>query len=311
MTGAAKPRAVVALSGGVGGARLVYGLARVLEPNALTVIVNTGDDFVHWGLAVCPDLDTVMYTLAELSDDERGWGLVGETFAALERVRGYGGEDWFMLGDRDLATHLVRTQALARGEPLSRVTEALCRALRVETRVLPMSDVPCPTMIDTEAFGTLPFQEWLVKHRAPAVRRVWFEKTPAPAPGVLDAIDHADVVVFGPSNPYVSIDPILRLPGVRDAVRRKPVVMVSPIVGGQAVKGPLADMLPILAGEPASAGAVVRHYGALVTGVVVEHGDEASVRGAKVLGADTIMRTRDDRIRLARAVIGFAEGVRR
>jgi len=300
---------VVALSGGVGGARLVYGLSRALEPEALTVVVNTGDDFVHWGLSISPDLDTVMYTLAELSDDERGWGLSNETFSALERVRNYGGESWFMLGDRDLATHLVRTEAFARGDSLAAITERLCRALGIRSRILPMSDEPSPTMIDTAEFGTLPFQEWLVKHRAPAVKRVWFDRSPPPAPGVLDAIGRADVVIIGPSNPYVSIDPILRLRGVREAISKKRVVMVSPIVGGRAVKGPLGDMLPALAGEAPSAGAVARHYAGLVTGVVIERGDERSVRGMPALGTETIMRTREDRIRLARDVLAFADGL--
>ena len=237
-------------------------------------------------------------------------GLESETFSALERVRAYGGESWFMLGDRDLATHLVRTEAAARGERLSVVTDRLCRAVGVRARILPMSDERCPTMIDTVELGTLPFQEWLVKHRAPAVRRVWFETTPPPGPGVIEAIDGADYVVIGPSNPYVSIDPILRLPGVRDAVRRKPVVMVSPIVGGKAVKGPLGDMLPALAGDAPSAGAVARHYADLITGVVVERGDEKTVSGLPVVGTDTIMKTRDDRIRLARDVLRFAESLR-
>lgn len=302
-------RSVVALSGGVGGARLVYGLSRILEPDLLRVIVNTGDDFTHWGLSVSPDLDTVMYTLAEISDDERGWGLQGETFSTLERVRSFGGESWFMLGDRDLATHLFRTQALSRGEPLTKVTAGLCRALGVGPRILPMTDAPCPTMIDTEALGTLPFQEWLVKHRAPAVRRVWFEACPAPTSDVIDALQSCDVIIIGPSNPYVSVDPILRLPGVRDAVEKKLVVAVSPIVGGKAIKGPLAEMLPVLDGEEASAGAIARHYSNLLDGFVVERGDEAFVHDVPVSGEETVMRTREDRIRLAEHVLRFAEGL--
>lgn len=307
MTGSRRLRSVVALSGGVGGARLVYGLSRVLAPDALTVIVNTGDDFVHWGLAVSPDLDTVMYTLAELSDDERGWGLRDETFSTLERVRSYGGASWFMLGDRDLSTHLFRTQALSRGEPLTKITADLCRALGVGQRILPMTDEACPTMIDTATLGTLPFQEWLVKHRAPPVRRVWFQTCPAPTASVVESIEACDVIVVGPSNPYVSVDPILRLPGVRDAVGRRPVVAVSPIVGGKAVKGPLGEMVPVLGREEASAGAVARHYSGMLRGFVVERGDETTVRDVRVLPTSTIMRTREDRVRLAREVLGFAE----
>jgi LPPG:FO 2-phospho-L-lactate transferase len=298
---------VVALSGGVGGARLVYGLSRILAPDSLRVIVNTGDDFTHWGLAVSPDLDTVMYTLAEVSDDERGWGLRGETFSTLERVRAFGGESWFMLGDRDLATHLFRTQALSRGEHLTKITEDLCRALGVAQRILPMTDAPCPTMIDTQTLGTLPFQEWLVKHRAPPVRRVWFQACPEPTSQVIAALEACDVVVIGPSNPYVSVDSILRLPGVRDALEKKLVVAVSPIVGDKAIKGPLAEMLPILDGEEASAGAVARHYSSLLDGFVVERGDEGSVRDVRVSATETVMRTNEDRINLARDVLRFAE----
>ena len=300
-------RSVVALSGGVGGARLVHGLSKVLAPEALTVIVNTGDDFTHWGLAISPDLDTVMYTLAELSDEQRGWGLRDETFAALERVRAYGGADWFMLGDRDLATHLVRTEALGRGETLSQVTKRLSRALGIGARLLPMADDPCRTMLDTAAHGVLPFQEWFVRHRAPKVRRVWFEGDPPPAPDVLGAIQGADLVVIGPSNPYVSIDPILSRCGVREAISERPVVAVSPIVGGKAVKGPLAEMLPDLAGEAPSARAIARHYGALLTGFVVERGDEEGAFGGPMLSTGTVMHSKDDRVRLARDVLAFAE----
>ncbi|HEX8795786.1 MAG TPA: 2-phospho-L-lactate transferase CofD family protein, partial [Polyangiaceae bacterium] len=203
---------VVALSGGVGGARLLDGLARALPPEALTAIVNTGDDFVHLGLNVSPDVDTVMYTLAGLSHEERGWGLAEESFAGLSMVKRYGGPDWFALGDRDLATHLLRTEALRAGEPLSAVTSRLCKALGVEQRILPMSDRPVVTLIETEKDGTLPFQQWFVRRRAePRVRRVRFEGDLVPAPGVIETIDACDLVVVGPSNPYVSVDPILAL----------------------------------------------------------------------------------------------------
>lgn len=299
-------RSVVALSGGVGGARLAYGLHRALEPDALTVVVNTGDDFVHWGLAVSPDLDTVMYTLAELSDDERGWGLRGETFATLEAMRRYGAEDWFALGDRDLATHLQRTEGLARGKTLSAVTDRLRRTLGVTARILPMADAPCRTLIETEDHGALPFQQWLVKHRAPKVRRVTFAGAPPPAPDVIPAIEHADLVVIGPSNPYVSIDPILSLAGVREALSKRPVVAISPIVAGRAVKGPLAEMIPALRGEAPTAAAVARHYGAMLSGWVVERGDEPLIDGVHVHACDTVMRTREDRVRLGREVLAFA-----
>jgi LPPG:FO 2-phospho-L-lactate transferase len=296
---------VVALSGGVGGARLLDGLARAVPPGSLTAIVNTGDDFIHLGLNISPDLDTVMYTLAGLADEERGWGLAGETFAGLSMVKRYGGPDWFGLGDRDLATHLLRTEALRAGQSLSSITARLCAALGVTQRILPMSDVPVSTLIETERDGTLPFQQWFVRRRAePRVRKVRFEGDLVPAPGVIEAIDTCDLVVVGPSNPYVSVDPILFLRGVREAIARKPVVALSPIVSGAAVKGPLATMIPDLAGEPPTAGAVVRHYRGLVRGVVVEHGDEGTVgESIAVLATSTIMRSRDDRLRLAREVL--------
>jgi LPPG:FO 2-phospho-L-lactate transferase len=303
---------VVALSGGVGGARLLEGLARALPAEALTAVVNTGDDFVHLGLHVSPDLDTVMYTLAGLSHEERGWGLAEESFAGLSMVKRYGGPDWFALGDRDLATHLLRTEALRAGESLSQVTARLTRALGVLPRVLPMSDEPVRTLIETREDGTLPFQEWFVRRRAePRVRAIRFDGRTAAAPGVIEAIDGCDVVVFGPSNPYVSIDPILSLRGVRDAIARKPVVALSPIVGGAAVKGPLATMIVDLAGEPPSAGAVARHYRGLVRAMVVERGDEAATGPVPVLATSTIMRSRDDRLRLAQEILAFAEGVAR
>lgn len=302
-------RRVVCLSGGVGGARLLHGLARALPADALTVIVNTGDDFRHWGLHISPDLDTVMYTLSGLGHEERGWGLAVESFGALEMVRRYGGEDWFALGDRDLGTHLVRTEALARGEALSTITARLFRGLGVETRVLPMADAPCRTMIDTEADGTLPFQEWFVRRRtAPAVKRVWFDGTRTPAPGVVEAIEAADLCVIGPSNPYVSVDPILAMDGVRAAMEGRPVVALSPIVGGRAVKGPLAEMIRALRGEDASPGAIVRHYAGLLRGIFVEEGDEASAReaGCAVRGGRTVMTDRAESLRLAREVLDFA-----
>jgi len=304
-------RSVVALSGGVGGARFAYGLSRALEPGILTVVVNTGDDFVHWGLSVSPDVDTVVYTLAELSDDERGWGLAGETFETLERVRRLGGTHWFMLGDRDLAMHIARTEALARGETLSDVTLRSAEALGARARILPMADGPCHTMIETESDGTLPFQEWFVKRRAaPRVRRVRFEGDPPASAAAIAALQAADVVVIGPSNPFVSIDPILGRAGMREALAGKIVVAVSPIVRGQAVKGPLAEMIASLAGEAPSAAAVARHYGELLSGFVVERGDETDVAWLPVLPTSTVMKTRADRVALANDVLEFAGRLR-
>jgi LPPG:FO 2-phospho-L-lactate transferase len=300
---------MVALSGGVGGARLLDGLAAVLAPGALTAVVNTGDDFVHWGLAVSPDVDTVVYTLSGLADEARGWGLRGETWNALETVRRLGGEDWFALGDRDLGLHLERTRALFAGETLTAITARVAARLGVSARILPMCDRPRRTVIVTDE-GALGFQEWFVKRRAqPSVRAVRFEGETRASDDVLGAIEAADAIVIGPSNPYVSIDPILTLDGVRDALARRPVIAVSPIVGGRAVKGPLAEMIGTLAHAAPSAGAIVAHYaaaGVRLRGFVVERGDEAGL-ALPVLATAAVMRDRDDRRRLAAEVLAFAE----
>ncbi len=302
---------VVCLAGGVGGARLVDGLAQALSPEQLSTVVNTGDDFEHWGLSICPDLDTVMYTLSGLAHPGRGWGLERETFETLGMMKAYGAADWFSLGDRDLGTHLRRTQRLRHGAPLSTITPELFKALGVEHPVLPMSDAACPTFIDTEEHGVLSFQDWLVGHRgAPRVTEVQLRGAGAEAaPGVLEALEEAELIVLAPSNPYVSIDPILALAGVRDRVADTPVVALSPIVGGRAVKGPLAEMLPSLAGRKPSAGAVVDHYEGLVNAVVVESGDGPEVSGMPHLETATIMGGRADRTRLARELLAFAAQV--
>ncbi len=298
---------VVYLSGGVGGARLAHGLSRALDPERLTMIVNTGDDFTHWGLSISPDLDTVMYALADLGDVARGWGLATESFATLSMVQQYGGETWFQLGDRDLGTHLMRSQWLREGTSLTDITSKLCHGLGVRAKLLPMSDERCETMIDTDD-GTLSFQHWLVRARAvPDVRRIWFRGRARPTQAVLRAIEAADVVIVGPSNPYVSIDPILALPGVYERVRAKPVFAVSPIVHGQAVKGPLVRMLQTLSRAEATPAAIAAHYGDLLHGLVVEAGDEASVRTLPVLGTATVMHTREHSLTLARAVLELCE----
>jgi len=299
---------VVYLSGGVGGARLLEGLARAVPVASLTAIVNVGDDFNHWGLRICPDLDTVLYTLAGLSDPQRGWGLRKETFRTLAAVQRFGGDDWFRLGDTDLATHLMRTEWLARGETLTAVTSRLARALGVPVAVLPMSDGQFETHIETVEDGTLSFQDWLVRRAAlPAVARVLFRGDAAASAEVVRALDQADLIVIGPSNPYVSIDPILALPGVREGLSGKRVVAVSPIVAGRAIKGPLPGMIEALAHRPPSAGAVAAHYGELLGGFVVEDGDEVTVQVVPCLATRTVMKTRQDRLLLARTVLSFAE----
>jgi LPPG:FO 2-phospho-L-lactate transferase len=296
---------VVALSGGVGGAKLVDGLAQVLPADSLTVVVNTGDDFVHWGLNISPDLDTVMYTLAGLAHPTQGWGLADESWNAFAMVERLGGPAWFRLGDRDLGVHLMRTRRLADGESLTAITAELCGALGVGPRVLPMCDQPRHTKLDTDA-GTLDFQNWLVgMHGAPTVEAVWWTGDSNASAAVLEAIAQAELVVIGPSNPYVSIDPILELDGVRDALAEKIVIAVSPLVGGRAVKGPLAEMIPSLAKREPSTNAIAEHYGGLLRGLVVETGDGDGP--CPTLATRTVMTTLDDRVRLAGEVITFAE----
>jgi LPPG:FO 2-phospho-L-lactate transferase len=306
-------RSVVVLCGGVGGARFLDGLAAVLPGAALTAIVNTGDDFTHWGLHISPDLDTCMYTLSGHAHVERGWGLYDETFHTLEMVRQYGGEDWFQLGDRDLATHLMRTAGLRKTDSLTDVTAGLAKALEVKATLLPMADLPRATWIDTADGHSLAFQDWLVKERAePPVERVRFVGPDKTTDAVLDAIEGAEIVFVAPSNPYVSVDPILTLEGVREALSEKTVVAVSPIVGGRAVKGPLAGMIWQLDHREPTAGAVADHYGELLAGMVVETGDgETLPEGLAHIATATVMGDREDRARLAREALEFADGLTR
>ena len=300
---------LVALAGGVGGAKLADGLAQSLLSEDLTIIVNTGDDFDHLGLRICPDLDTVCYTLAGLANPETGWGRAGETWHALESLEVLGGPAWFRLGDRDLGTHLERSRRLWHGERLSAITADFCRAWGVKPRVLPMSDDPVATIVITEE-GELAFQEYFVARRCePRVTGFRFQGTDVagPAPGVLEAIAAADCVVFCPSNPWVSIDPILAIPGIRAAVAARPVVAVSPIVGGQALKGPAAKMYAELGIAP-SARAVAGHYGKLLRGFVFDEIDKELAPSIPIptLITDTIMKSVADRARLAREVLDFA-----
>ena len=241
------------LTGGVGGARFLRGLVDVIDPARVTAIVNVGDDLEVLGLAVSPDLDSVLYTLAGLADEDRGWGRADETWNALAAASAFGGEDWFRLGDRDLGLHLVRTQALRDGAPLSAVTERLAAAVGVEASLLPATDDRLRTWLDTPS-GSFSFQEWFVArgHRDP-VDRVRFDGAveARPAPGVLEALHEADVILIAPSNPYVSIGPILAVERIRSALerRRAPAIAVSPLIGGRAVKGPAAAMLERLEGD--------------------------------------------------------------
>jgi LPPG:FO 2-phospho-L-lactate transferase len=301
---------VVVLSGGVGGARFVRGVVDAVDPAGVAIVGNVGDDVDVLGLHVSPDLDSVLYALAGLNDDERGWGRAGESWQALDVVRALGGEAWFALGDRDLGLHLVRTAALRAGEPLSAVTARLAAALGVEARLLPATDDPLRTWIDTPA-GSFPFQEWFVArgHRddVDGVRFVGAESAP-PAPGVLEAIDAADALVIAPSNPYVSVAPILGVAAVRAALerRRVPCVAVSPLIGGRAVKGPADRMLTRLAGGT-SPRHVTQCYKGLIDAIVVDEADAEDLAGlgdVQPIVTRTLMVDADARRRLAEAALG-------
>jgi LPPG:FO 2-phospho-L-lactate transferase len=301
---------IVILSGGVGGARFVRGVAEVVDPADVTVIGNVGDDVEVLGMHVSPDLDSILYALAGLNDEARGWGRSGETWQTLETVAALGGEAWFSLGDRDLGLHLVRTQALRAGEPLSAVTARIVSALGVQTRLLPATDDRLRTWIGTAA-GEFPFQEWFVGrgHRDEA-ERVRFEgaESAVPAPGVLEAIHAADLLLIAPSNPYVSVEPILAVTAIREAFarRRVPCVAISPLIGGRAVKGPADRMLARIAG-----GTSPRHvagcYAGLIDSLVLDEADAGDLDGlgeVHPIVAHTLMSDADARRRLAETALG-------
>ena len=304
---------VLALAGGVGGAKLAAGLEAALPPEDLAVVVNTADDFDLWGLRVCPDLDTVMYTLAGISNPETGWGVEDESFAALDMLARYGEDTWFKLGDRDLATHVLRTARLRAGEPLTRIMAGLAGALGVRSAILPMCDEPVATVLDTPE-GPLEFQEYFVRrHQRDEVLGLELHgiEDARPTEAVMGALDAADLVVLCPSNPVVSIGPILAVPGMRGALEASPAprVAVSPIVGGRALKGPADRMLASMGHEVSAAG-VARMYEGLVEGMVIDTEDEEERSGIEALGmrvraTGAIMRDAPDRARLAREVIEF------
>ena len=306
---------VVALAGGVGGAKLADGLAQILQPEDLTIIVNIGDDFEHLGLKICPDLDTVCYTLAGMANPNTGWGIVGETWNALESINVLGGPSWFRLGDRDLGTHLERSRRLHGGQPLSQVTRDFCQAWGVAHTVLPVSDDPVPTWVDTEDEGELLFQEYFVHRQChPCVTGFRFAgaSDASPAPGVIEALENAHVVVICPSNPWVSIGPILSIPGVQSSLKQ-PVIAVSPIIGGQAVKGPAAKMYIELGFQP-TALTVANHYNELLSGFVLDREDASlaeDVRRSHIqpFVTNTLMHTPEDRRQLAYEVLYFARSL--
>ncbi len=298
---------VALLTGGVGGARFARGLVATVDPHDVTLIVNVGDDLEVLGLSVSPDLDSVLYALAGLHDEERGWGRAGETWEALGTVSQLGGEDWFRLGDRDLGLHLVRTQALREGAQLSAVTARLARSLGIEAAILPATDDRLRTWIDTPA-GSFAFQEWFVArgHRD-EVDGVRFEGEARPAPGVLAALAAADAIVIAPSNPYVSVWPILAVAEIRAAIagRTVPCVAVSPLVGGRAVKGPADRMLARMAG-----GTTPEHvagcYAGLIDALVVDESDPAGPLAVRRVVTQTLMTDLDASRRLAEAVLKAA-----
>lgn len=304
---------VLAISGGVGGAKLALGLDRSLAAGELAVLVNTGDDFCHLGLRICPDLDTVTYTLAGVVHPGQGWGRADESFGVLDELRRLGGPAWFTLGDRDLALHLERTARLASGERLTSITSDLATRFGLRSIVLPMSDDPVSTLLDT-VDGPLEFQHYFVRLRCePAVRAIRFEGAAQAGltPEVAAALSgpRLEAVVICPSNPYLSIDPVLAVPGLRDALRAcaAPVVAISPLIGGRAVKGPTAKIMREL-GVEVDTRSIIDHYAGLIDGIVVDAGD-APVQGHSglpILATNTLMRTLDDRTRLAGEVLEFA-----
>lgn len=309
---------VVALSGGVGGAKLSDGLYRILPPDALSVIVNTGDDFWHLGLRICPDLDTVTYTLGGRANPQTGWGREGETWAFLEALTEIGGETWFRLGDRDLALHVERTRRLKAGETPTAIAGAFARAFGIRAAILPMCDETVATRVRTDR-GWLDFQDYFVRRRCePAVAGLSYAgiETCRATRAVEAALDTPDLeaVVICPSNPYLSVDPILAVPGIRLRLEKTtaPVIAVSPIIAGQAVKGPAAKMMAEL-GVVASAANIGRHYGSIIDGFVTEQADAAEARSAlacPVKAMPTLMTTTADRCALASGVLAFARDLR-
>ena len=301
---------VAVLAGGVGGAKLVLGLDRVLSPGNLSSIVNTGDDFTHFGLKICPDIDSVCYSLAGLANKSYGWGLEGETWNVADALEALGAPTWFQLGDRDLATHLERTRLLGQGKKLSQVVAEFCANWGIFSHILPMSDEDAPTLIETKEGTILPFQDYLVREKAqPEVNRILLHGgfEPTLLPDALLAIQQADLVVIAPSNPWVSIDPILGLYGIREALESKFVVAVSPIIQGKAIKGPAAKMFAELGIQPSSL-AVLKHYSDLLDLFVYDSSEKPMSfsdipDGIQTTQLQTIMTDEADKVQLASAIL--------
>ena len=303
----------VALSGGIGGAKLSLGLARLLGER-LSVIVNTGDDFEHLGLAISPDVDTTLYTLGGVVNAETGWGRAEETWSFMQATAELGGPTWFKLGDRDLATHVERTRRLAAGETLTGITQYLAEKLGIAARILPMADEPVRTVVESDG-GTLAFQEYFVRDQCrPVARSIRYEGAAKARPtgAVIAALSDPRLagIVICPSNPWLSVDPILAVPGMREAMRASgaPVIAVTPIIGGKAVKGPTAKIMGELGLVPTAA-AIARHYGTLLDGFVLDAQDEALAReiGVATVVTGTMMRSLDDKVSLAEACLSFCD----
>ena len=297
------------LTGGVGGAKLVLGLQQVMPAADITVIVNTGDDFVHLGLPVSPDIDTLLYTLAGKANTAQGWGRQGESWAFMAALRELGGPDWFALGDGDLALHVSRLAARADGQPLSAITARFAAAFGIAARILPMTDNPVATMLDTD-IGRLAFQAYFVGRRCvPVVTGIDFDGAAdaRPGPGVLAAIAAAGAIIIAPSNPWLSVDPILAAPGIATALRAAaaPVVAVSPIIDGKAIKGPTAKLMTEL-GLPVTNASIATHYRDVIDGLVIDSGDSADGVGIPAATTATLMSTLDDRARVAQTALELA-----
>ncbi len=307
----------LAISGGVGGAKLALGLAHTLGPEELTIVGNTGDDFEHLGLKICPDLDTVMYTLSDLANKELGWGQSGETWQFLEALERLGGESWFRLGDRDMATHIQRTELLKSGANLSEATIELCKRVGIKHPVVPMTDQTVATRVHVETGEVLAFQHYFVRDRCqPVVTGFEFAgiEQAKPSKGFTEALEgELGSILICPSNPFVSVDPVLKLDGVESTMKQHsaPVIAVSPIIGGQAIKGPAAKMMAEL-GMPQTALAVAEHYVGRVDGFVIDHADaelksEIEQLGMRCMVTQTLMTTLEDRVNLAKDCLSFGQ----
>ena len=312
------PNGLCVLSGGVGGAKLVLGLSQVLNNDDFMTIVNTGDDFVHLGLKICPDIDTIIYTLAELVDQERGWGLKDESWNFLDKTKLLGGESWFNLGDKDLATHVHRTQRLAKGEDLTSITKNLASSFGVEAKIVPMTNDLVSTVVETRE-GDLAFQHYFVRDRClPIVKRFRFEgiKSSVINPSIKEygEENNKSAVLLAPSNPFVSIDPIIGVPGMTEELvtMKGPKIAISPIINSKAIKGPAAKMMQEL-GIPSTSIEVANHYKGLIDAIVIDHADAALSEkiedmGIKVFVTNTMMHSLKEKITLANECLNFIEG---